>query len=361
MTGFELYKEFQRVVDAPYTGMVDPAKFNKLIAEAIDDVTQSIYNNRLVNQNAFDEMSFLLSLNTEISVTNNQFFHTPIPIVSVTSALTTAIFQTELPHNLTAGDSITVTGVTGLNNINGTVVAVQSVTSPVNFIAIYPSNITGTYIARTGVVTASNMLSDYAHYLYGEATFLESLSLTATKGYNTSPARIAVNKKNRLRDGDKVRISGFTTGNINGDFFVKYLNEFLLALYTDKSLSTPVVGASITGTGTVEQLITSPLKYKFSDQKASAYKPTTENPYYQLGKLVFTVYPEDVPCETVKIDYVRKIPFAIDAANTSDDLDKYYPDYFQHQVVDMAAKNYGFLMRDTLLSQESQSKIIENP
>lgn len=361
MTGNELYKTFLQTVDADYTGFVNFTRANRFIQQAFIANQQDIYRGGLGGQNAIDEMSSFISLNNTIPLSaGNTFFHSPIPIAAITLFGNTIAVSTQLPHGLVAGDTFTITGTDGTLTafLSGTL-TVQSA-SALAFSATLSGTPSGTITPNTGVVTSAKMAADYYHYLWGEATFVNPTKYLC-HATNTSPVKLTLNKRTSLRSGDKIRVTGFGAGNANGDFYVKFLNEKLLALYTDKNLTVPLSGSGITGTGSISEVVTSELKDKKYDQKGAILgTPTVLNPYFQIGKLQFHVYPEDKVCETVKIDYVKKLPVTIDTANTTDDLLKYYTDYFLYNIIDRAAVLFSNAMRDGTEVQLITPQIIDN-
>lgn len=353
ISGLDLYKIFQLNIDMPFSGYVNTTKANRWFKDAYIKVIQNIYIERLNQQNAFDELSYLLSLNTVKTVNSgNTIYHTPIPISNITNVGTTITVTTELPHNLLVGDGFVPSAIQGgtFTILNGLSEVVATVTNSTVFTYVTATAPTLTYTAGTGVISPTNSFSDYLHYLYAEATFISPYyTLSVTASTNTTPIRITLNKRNKLRDADYVLIAG-VTGNTttNGRRYYKFLNEKLGSLYQDINLTIPISGSGTqTNTGTLSEIVTSPLKVILSDERGSIYgQPTILSPNIQQGLLQFHIYPISVPCETVKMDYIRKPPMDIDVTNSTIDYERYYPVWFLYNIANEAARYFAFSARD---------------
>lgn len=376
-TGQELFNLFRQEVDAPYTGQIDVAKANRYFKKAYIQIIQNIYLERLNNQNAFDQLSYLISLNTSrlVNQATNQIFHSPIPIVDVTNVAATITMTTDVPHNLIPGDLVTFQGIAGtvtgtpltdfyvLNQETARTVLTTPTTTTFTFLATFTP--TGVYTPNTGQIFPVNAYTDYLHYLFAKATFIAPYyGVSITTSTNSFPIRMTLDKRTTLRDKDYVLNAGVLGNtNVNGRRYLKYLNEKLYSLYSDENLQTAVNGnGTQTNTGTISQIITSPVKEWDYDQKGAIYSQGTPLiPRVQQGKLVFQIYPRNIPCESMEMDYIKKQPAEIDAANNVIDYERYYPAYFLTKIATEAGRFFGFSQRDQSLVNGETEVLIENP
>ncbi len=365
-TGQDLYKLFQQELDASYTGYYDTVKADRCFKKAYINVLQAIYNQRLDNQNAYDELSYLIVIDAVRNVINNTVFHKNIPVSSLTYVGNSVTVITELPHNLLAGDVFTpynIGGTLTIPNLNGVGGTINTVINPTSFEYTASFSPSGAYYNGTGEIKTPNAYTDYLHLLYAECTLAWKRYYVLTGATNSAPVRIGFSERTPLRDKDLIRISG-AAGNtsINADSYLLQLNDRLYALYSDQNLEFPVVGNGVySGGGTVYEIITSPLRIKHPDQKGSVYgRPTPTTPFLQQGELVFKVLP-DVPCETIKMDYIKIPPVWINTANNTIDYERYFPFYFIEKLAIEAARYFGFSSRDGALVQGMTEENIENP
>jgi len=362
MTGNELKKIFEQETDLSYTAFYDDIKLNRWFKKAIIQSAQDIYLNRLNNQNAFDELNFLIATDQTITVNNNQVYTAPLLLANVTIAAITGTFTTELPHNLLTGNTVTTSGIAGFTtNPNGTFVI--TVTGATTFTAIVTAS-AGAYTANTGYVTSPVMLSDYYHYLFGSASFTLPTIFTITGSTNATPIVITINKRSYFKTGSKVLVGGIAGNtNANGTFFLKQYTDFTYGLYTDSTFQTPAVGnGAQTGTGTISELVTdSVLKFKRSDEKGTILgKPTVYNPFFQQSKLLIKILPA-TPVSTATFDYIRVPPQFVNVADTSIDMSSWYPLYFQYLWISEVGKMMALALRDGSLAQGEQELIVTNP
>src|SRR5438045_2831688 len=121
MTGDRIYKNLQIKADLDYTAYFGSVKANELFKEAMLNACGRVYANRLSDQNAFDEINFLIATDEVFSLNNNRIYIHDLLITGVTVLATTWTITTELAHNLVIGDTITTTGIAGFSvNPNGT-------------------------------------------------------------------------------------------------------------------------------------------------------------------------------------------------------------------------------------------------
>lgn len=366
LTGEDLGKLYKQSVDQSFTAYLDNAKLNRFINEGFIFTVQSIYNTRLSNQNAFDEMSYLIAVNQTFPVFANTITtgNHVTDISAITNTGFVATITTSLPHNLTTGMRITFQSITGTGNITG----FNNQTYPVIVVSPTSFTITATFV-NTGTFTAGQIIypdniSDYYHYLWAESTFVSPFSFVVSGSTNSSPINITLSRRSPLRDKDQVVISALL-GNTaaNGTWYVKQLNELQYALYSDVDLKVKSQGnGTQVGTGDIAQVVTQTMRFKRSDEKHGAYGEATPlTPFFQQGKNQIVVLPTEKRCTQIKMDYIRTLPFSIDVANTVIDLENFLPNYFWYKVVDQTAAIFSSSSRDGQLLQTSAQKLAINP
>lgn len=374
ITGAELLNIINQEIDEAYTGYYAPAQWNRILKRNYTQTIQNIYLERLTNRNAFDQLSYLISLDTVIPVlSDNLVYHTPIPITSVQyNGINLVTYTTEFPHQLIVGSIATVNDVTGtltVTRVNQTGVVVSTPTVTSFTMVVIAPNLTGVADANTGTLTYTGMISDYMHWLYGKGRFTSQLligntQVTITDATNSSPIRITLNKRTKLRDYDSVLISGVTGNtNTNGTRYVLQLNEFDYALYTDSKLLTATVGnGTFGGTTLISRTVYNTLEEKRSDQKGSVYgTPTIDSPRFQQGELSFQFYPKDSNCDEITVDYIRKQPQEIDVADNIINLENFYPSYFLEKIASEAGRSFAMSSRDGSLLNVETEQVISNP
>ena len=365
MTGSELKKLFEQETDLAYTGYYDDTKLNRWFEKGFINVIQSIYLNRLSNQNAFDEINYLISTEQSFSLRNNRIFIAPIAITNVINIGTTIIVTTEFDNDLLAGDTIFVTDITGFttNNPNG-VFVVSGITSTKTFVYIAAVAPTGAYTQGSGVVIPSASISDYYHYFFGKAQFTSLTDYIVTASTNTTPIKITLNKRSFFRSGDMATIAGIAGNtNANGTFYLRQVNEFQYTLFTDQKLRIPVAGnGTQIGAGAISVIIENRLQFMRSDEKGTVLQtPTINSPFFQQSKSLIKILPSTETCDTITLDFMRKPPAVIDVTNTVVDFSKWYNLPLQYDIVSEVGKLMALSMRDGLLGQEEQQLLITNP
>jgi len=364
LTGADLYRNFQRLIGAPYTGYVDTTKADAMFRRAYIKVVQDIYRERLTDQNSFDQLSYLIALGAVRQPESNEVYHSAVPIASISYIGTTVTVITELPHGMQTNDTFTIRDAAAITNINDVLATVTINVNPTQFEYTAAAPPVGVATANTGRVEETKSYFDYLHYLYGTALFIEPVYIALASSTNTNPLRVTFTTRPKFRDGDRVRFAGATSNiNINGDRYLKQLKEKVYALYNDINFQSPVVGNGVHGgTVTVSWIIETPLKPKPPDEKgASLGIPMAIAPYFQQTKLKFQFLPTTVPCMSVTMDYIRKPPQSIDTANAVIDLERYYPFFFLDKLSVEASRQFAFFTRDGNLASASTEELIENP
>lgn len=360
LTGLGIYQYIQDGIDQDYSGYLDEARANDLIRESVIRVSEKIYSNNKTQKSA-DELSPLTMVDVTIAVRGNRFYTNPIRISAATFISTTVTVTTELPHQLVAGDSLTIAEVDGLN-INNTYTVVSAPT--VDSVTFIEAAIAGLYVAETGSLTSPFMLADMQHPLAVQTTFLETLNSDqyAVSGMGTvsSPFHVNFSEKNAVRTGSVVRISDVlgVTG-ASGDFYVKMRTRNTFYLFLDARLTQPAVLSGTYQGGGVARLVVKEYATRlYSDRKiapssdASPWRPkfaTTDN--------AINVYPTEDSCEDVKVDYIRKPPVTIDTGNDIVDLELYYNFKFLMRIKDDAVMQFMFRMREL---QQAQAEAVDS-
>lgn len=369
MTGTQLFAFLQKEIDLAYTGYVSSgAEADGWFKKGFIVALQNIYRQQLDNQNAFDEINFLVSTDAVFPLNNNRIYTNKLLISNVTNVGTTVTVTTELAHNFILGDTLTISGVAGFttNNPNGTFTIIAPVTATTFTFTAGSAPTGGPYTANSGYITsAPKMIADYYHYLdYGKAKFSRATAYIVSASTNTSPIRITLNKRTYFRSYDQVTIAGIAGNtNANGTFYLRQANEFQYFLYSDPLLQTPVAGnGNQTNTGTIAQVVSGTLKFKRSQEKGWVYGvPTPENPYFQQSKILIKILPDNQVCDQLTLDYIIKPPAFADTLNNTIDLSDHYPDFFQYRWISETGKLINMSMRDGAGLQIENEIIVENP
>lgn len=369
-TGLDLLRVYNSAIDMPYSGYSPNAVVNRWMKSSYLKAVQDIYLDRLNNQNAFDELSYLIALNVlkNVDQATNTIWHSPIPIISITNTGTTISVVTEFPHNVAIGDIVTVNGALGTLTFPVTINGLaQTVTFAAGSLIQFVVGVapTGVITANTGALTVPESYSDYMHLLYAKLTFnAPYYDVDITDSTNSLPIRIYTNVRTKLRDKDYIEIAGITGNtNANGRRYLRWLNNKLLSLYQDVNLQTPIAGnGTHTGIGTINEIITSNVKTWLYDQKNTIYgNADVYNPKIQQGKLRFQIYPLNIVCETMEADYIRKMPIEIDVANDTYDYETRYPYWFLEKIAIEAGRKFAKSARDGSLDTALTEEVLENP
>lgn len=220
-----------------------------------------------------------------------------------------------------------------------------------------PFNLTANSISLT------TGISDYDHLLDVLPSFLQSLNYTITGASNTTPVIITLSTaNNNLRTGEKVNISGIT-GNViaNGDRYIRKRNKTTAALYSDAALTVPIIGsgAYISG-GTIKRYVTV-WAQDYSQKRSKLGEATVYYPKYEVANGLLKLHPQNVPCGTISLDYVRKPTTFIDVTNAVTDLELTYSYRMITNIADETVRLMGMESRDPMLQQNEQAEIIQQP
>lgn len=350
ITGSILWRNIQQKSDQAYTDYFDNTKANRLLYDAYIMAVQQIYR---TSDKDFqkDAISSLTTTEQIFIPNNNRLYINSLQISAVAYSGTIVTITTVLPHNILQNQQFTISGVTGVTGVNGTFFASVVTANTITFsVSIAPS---GIYTANTGIVDYDNTIVDYWHLLTLKASFQKQhYGLTISAASNTTPIVIKTNKKSSLRTGEQVSIQN-VLGNLaaNGTYYIKSLNYYEYELYSDVYLQNGVAG---TGTYVSGGIIgKSYLNYctpTASDAKIGILsKPVIESPKYEIADNQIKIYPLEVKCDYIVIDYIKKPFVTLDVTDTVTDLLLYYSNDFLLMIQDVATKLFGEYSRDTEL------------
>lgn len=364
MTGSEFSSIFDLKVDKTYSGFLNSTKKNRLFKEALITSIEKKYRS-LDFQKEYDEI--ITSIKTEVvySLNNNTISTAPIHISNVSFPSTTVTVTTNLAHNLAVGDLITISGVLGgVTNINGNQTVV-SVTSDFVFTFTAPGLPAGAYTVDTGTISSSKMIVDYMHLLTVKTKYAQNIdSIDIEKISNASPIVITIDGQNNLRTGEQIYVSGVSGNtNANGYRYIKKINKYKIALYSDAKLAVPVAGNSAFFVGgSIARVNYNYAQQYVSDRKISSFSPpSVDQPGYEMVRNKIKFYPISEVCSEITIDYISNDIKYIDSANTSLDLEQYYPAKFLYYVADEAANMFAQSIKDGELFQTSNFELNNNP
>ena len=354
MTGAQLEEIFAEKIDKAYSNYLSPEQENNLLKEALYDVITNTYN-KLSDQESYDEISTVIRTAQVFNLNNNKIYISPIPIARVLAGFPTVII-TAIPHNLSIGENVLLAGVEGtIYGING--VWLATVTSNGTFTINADTTAGLIHTANTGQISQiidlnniNKQVSDYYDLLALKAKFSQTLQLSITDATNTSPIRIKINKRNNLKTGEVINISGVNgNSNSNGDRYVKKINTYQYDLYSDKDLSNAVNGNGVFGgVGAINRIFYKSATPYFSSRQISEYsKPSISSPQFDRADNMIKILPSDSVCLELTLDYISTPPVEIDVANTTLDLENYFPYDFLIQVATQAATM--FFLRSKIL------------
>lgn len=204
-------------------------------------------------------------------------------------------------------------------------------------------------------------MTDYHHVMNVKAQYIMPLGVNITAATATTPIRITLSSEVNLRDGEAVQIAS-VNAQANGIRYVKRLKDDLFELYSDRYLTNPIVGVTaFTGAGLINRIIYNDAFDLKSNRKFSNLnKPTVYDPYYEIANTVMKIYPLDLTCTQITMDYIS-IPTYIDVTDFTIDYLTIYSERFIYFIADETARLMGMSMRDDNLMMQSQSEITNQP
>ena len=359
ITGDYLSKYFDNKVSQSYSGYLDNTKKNRLMKDAFLRIIEDRYN-QLPFQKSLDEEGYLNTTNAVFNVTSNQIYTAPLIVTNIT---TTGTVTTYLPHNCTTGDTVVIANAQGtlVPSPNGTYTI--TVTGANTFTITYAG--VGAYTANSATITYANMIADYWHVLSIRPYFEKQIyNLSVTNATNATPIVLTLSNYNMIRTGEQIVVSGVVGNtNANGIFYAKVLNNFKVALYSDEDLQVPVAGnANYVSGGIVKKTYWNNAKPYLPRTKISVLNtPTPDKPRFENAERYIKIYPLNVPCQKIEIDYVRQPDVFINVADNIIDLTAYYPEKFLYHLTDVAAQMFAMPTRDPELNRMSSQQMQENP
>lgn len=361
-TGADLYKIFENKIDKAYSSFINPTRANRLFKESLFTAIENKKKN-LDSQKEYDELKLNITTNKVYVPNRNRLYTADLSVTGVTFSGFIVTVTTALHHNVLVGDSITLTGVLGITNVNG-VGIVSAVISTTQFSFIAAGIPVGTYTANTGTLTSDKIISDYMHLMAVKSKYTKQyFDLTVKDATNTSPIILTLSDLTNLRSYEQVTISG-VLGNTaaNGTLYIKKISSKKISLYSDKDLqiAVPGNGAYFSG-GIISRINYEYCTYYYSDRKIGAYSsPTIEFPKVELSKNLLKFYPLDEICQEITIDYLSTATVLPVVTDTVIDLETYYPYKFLTYVCDVAASLFAQQVRDGELTQTTQLDLKQN-
>jgi len=374
MTGVEFEGIFADKIDKAYSAYLDPTQENRLFKEALYDTILKTYAN-LADEDSYNDIASVIRTAQVFNLNNNRIYTSPIPISLFEIAFGSAgSVTTPVPHNLITGDKVKFSGVAGFTTtpaINGTFFAV-TVASATQFLVTFSTGSgtwttnTGQIIETTGADDVSKQVSSHQELLALKAKFNQVLQLSVTDATNTSPIRIKIDKRNNIKTGELINISGVNGNlNANGDRYVKKINTYQFDLYSDKDLTNAVNGNGVFGgAGTINRVQYKSATPFFSSRQISEYsKPSIYSPQFDRADNLLKILPNDSTCVEVTLDYISNPSVTIDVADNAIDLENYFHYDFLIRVIDTAkdmffarSKDFESLQGEGLLQQVDAQK-----
>lgn len=388
MTGQELYTWWRQNTDVAFSVDPGPAKVNRLFRRALLNIVERIYTQRLVNQNEFDKIKYMIRSERPFIPGNNKLYLGKMPISSAISVAAGVNIDVTfpLPHNVDALTvpqirleglvDVTPTGATPISGQNGILNTGAIVVVDEFTIRITTSGapVTNNAVANAGLATfyddgaAALNVPDYRHHLTTKVDMLNPLyDIVISDLTNTTPIKAIFEKPTKFRTGMQMVISG-AAGNTaaNGTWYVKALSNKQYLLYSDEDLQTASAGNGVYVSGSkteqVSELISEYTRQKVSDEKIGRYgAPDVRTPRHEEAEMALIIHPKNRTCNLVSMDYIIAPPFEIDVENSDIDLQSYYPDKLLFEVAAEASKLYAGAYRDGEGTIISTNEIVENP
>lgn len=215
-------------------------------------------------------------------------------------------------------------------------------------------------------ITPTGAIVDYFHLLAIKPIFTKPMDLVVVSATNATPVVITFNKKSMLRSGSGCVFSGATNNAIiNGTRYLRQINDYKYALYSDPQLITPIIGSgTLAGTVTTKMLFQTDFCTQYiSGRKGTGFHiPTIFNPKFEIANGLIKIYPLEVQCSSVLMDYMKKpllsqLPILDDVVI---DLEQTYSIRFLYYWIDEVVKLYAEQQREVQMIQVQNQEII-NP
>lgn len=207
-------------------------------------------------------------------------------------------------------------------------------------------------------------ISDYSDLFAVKAKFTQLITgLAITNATNASPILVTFTGTNNLRSTEQITISG-VIGNpaANGTFYINKIKPNQFRLYSNKSLTTPVVGTgAYSSGGTISRVFYNSCQPLVSDKKIDPYaQGTMRNPRFEIADNAIKIYPLTETCSEITADYLSVPSSYIDVTNSSTDLELVYPIDLLYDIADQYANLFSQNFKDGELFQTSSFEIQKN-
>jgi hypothetical protein len=350
MTGLDLSLLMDARVDEAYSDFSADGQKQLLINDAFIRIIEDKYKGIGSSQKELDEVSDFIASGIEAPVRLNRFRVRPFSISSIVFNGTIITFGISAPFNdIQVGDSFTVSDVAGVTGVNTTFV-VSAIS--LNSITATDPGAAGVYLAGSGKLVFECMYPDYLHMLSIKCRMSPKRDgLNVYKMEAGAAGILSFYRPTYLRSEDMAVISnpvGMIGVPASGAVYLKKLNRFNYAMYSDQYLTTPI---SITGTyvggASVKPVSYRSARYFAPDSDISQLSaPTPEIPGVRLADSYINVYPESYDCDMVKMDYVKVPEVRIDVTDANTNLLNFYTERFLNRIIDESLKLYYERVRD---------------
>ena len=367
-TGVQIFADLKRQIKQYQSDVVVPSMGNYLLKKALFEVIEDNYKNLAVQKNK-DELGSLIKTEKLYTVLSNGINVGLVPISSVVIASGTTytiIFLWE--HHLGTGIAIAISEVLGMTAANGSYSFVTGAPTAGQYAVVNSTTITvgvasatGTYTADTGIMSNSNIVSDYLHLLTAKIVFEQSTTFTVTDATFASPIKLTINENNNLRSTEKIKVSGVGGNtNANATSYIKKGKLKEMLLYSNEELTTAVAGnAAYTSGGILKRIVESYCKPQESDEKIDFYSATVKNPKIETTQKQLIVYPKDKGATSIYIDYITTETKELVVTSTID-YEKLYNRTFLDKVINRATQNFCSMVEDPQAFQMISSQINQN-
>ena len=355
MTGVDFIKQFERRIDKSYNDYYAPEVFEQFLTRALQLQITSKYR-MLDEQRRYDEIRSLLVYKRQSTASNGRVMLQPIAVTAWNDV--TGVITTAFPHNALVGEQITV-NITGVSAVYNASVAVTAITEYTITVAAFT---TGAFVK--GSVTTLSSITDYMH-LFAVTAAYEFSNVDEIQSVQCSPqnAFITLVKKSKLRNGDKITISGIVgSTSLNGDKYLNQVGTKRYQLYEDADVETPTVGNAKYVSGgvitSVRENACFPIKPDMADvQKIDV--PSKYFPRYQMADNALIIEPK-ADLKYVKADYIKLPPFNINPLDNNVDLLLYYSEEFLQNFIDYAARLFALETKDPQSVSMDENQIVIN-
>lgn len=356
LTGSDYYIRLQNAIDKTYSDYLQIDEAQMLLDFTYYRIIEKVYRG-LMSQKQSDEISVLIVTDKSIPVINGVVHTLPMQISNVVANGTVVEITTQLPHHVSVGDTVTISGVTGITvtNINITAV-VTIVNSDTTFTYDSGGSVMTGYNAGTGQVVTDNMLEDYYHYFYSRARVIDTTTSKTVSGVTTGAVTTTLTVTgHRFRTGDLLYIptlTGVTLTDTSAYYTITVTGRNTFTINTGSS-------GTYSGSNTATIAYYNECTPYLSDRKGSNFgQPTKQEPRFSTAELLLKYYPAEV--NNVEVDYMRRPPIEIDLDDNNVNIELYYSKKFLGLIQDEFVASFSAETRDpgrynTSLQQEQMN------